>query len=187
MVDKKKLVDFIMLDTVLLCGGGNISDWEDTPIEGPENILLAETYWQWIEQQLRESNAPYVLLAGHFPVYSVAEHGPTKCLVDRLRPLLIQYHATAYLCGHDHNLQHLSENVNGTQVDYFVIGAGDIVEGSQKHASNVPPGSLKYFWGPDSLLGGFGLVEVNSTQMAISFIEHGEKTLYRALLKPRAL
>jgi len=46
---------------------------------------------------------------------------------------------------------------------------------------------LKYFWGPDSLLGGFGLVEVNSTLMTVSFIEHGEKTLYRALLQPRAL
>ena len=44
-----------MLDTVLLCGGGNISDWEDTPIEGPENAVLAETYWQWIEEQLRSS------------------------------------------------------------------------------------------------------------------------------------
>ena len=52
---QKKLVDFIMLDTVLLCGGGNISDWEDTPIEGPENAVLAETYWQWIEEQLRSS------------------------------------------------------------------------------------------------------------------------------------
>lgn len=50
-------------------------------------------------------SAPYLLVSGHFPVYSVAEHGPTKCLVERLRPLLHQYRATAYLCGHDHNLQ----------------------------------------------------------------------------------
>ncbi len=49
--------------------------------------------------------APYLLVNGHYPVYSVAEHGPTQCLVDRLRPLLHQYHATAYICGHDHNLQ----------------------------------------------------------------------------------
>ncbi len=50
-------------------------------------------------------SAPYLLVGGHFPVYSVAEHGPTQCLVDRLRPLLHQYHATVYVCGHDHNLQ----------------------------------------------------------------------------------
>jgi hypothetical protein len=50
-------------------------------------------------------SAPYLIVSGHFPVYSVAEHGPTQCLVDRLRPLLHQYNATTYLCGHDHNLQ----------------------------------------------------------------------------------
>ncbi len=50
-------------------------------------------------------SAPYLIVSGHYPIYSVAEHGPTQCLVDRLRPLVHQYHATTYLCGHDHNLQ----------------------------------------------------------------------------------
>ncbi len=150
-------------------------------------------------------SAPYLLVSGHFPVYSVAEHGPTKCLVDRLRPLLHQYQATAYLCGHDHNLQvnifssspvyqynffsrilkHLADDLNGTHMNYFVVGAGDIVEDSHKHASDVPVDSLKYFWGGAVLLGGFGLIEVNSTQMTFSFIEHSEKTLYQTILKPR--
>ena len=44
-------------------------------------------------------------MAGHFPVWSVAEHGPTGCLVDRLKPLLEHYTVSAYINGHDHNLQ----------------------------------------------------------------------------------
>jgi tartrate-resistant acid phosphatase type 5 len=124
---QKKLIDFVMIDTVILCGGAEVSDWDHTPLAGPKDPHLAETYWQWIEDQLRQSTyvscwisrwiillvlfcfmifrAPYLLVNGHYPVYSVAEHGPTQCLIDRLRPLLHQYHATAYICGHDHNLQ----------------------------------------------------------------------------------
>ncbi|CAF0752071.1 unnamed protein product [Adineta ricciae] len=181
----KKLVDFVIIDTVLLCGGGNLTDWEETEVDGPKNNRVAEAYWQWIEGQLRQSTAPYLIVSGHFPVYSVAEHGPTKCLVDRLRPLLHQYKATTYICGHDHNLQHLAEDSDGSHMDYFVVGAGNIVENSQKHAAAVPAGSLKYFWGTGLLLGGFSMVEVNSSQMTLSLVEHTQRTLYQAVLKPR--
>jgi hypothetical protein len=44
-----------MIDTVLLCGGGNLSDWERSSLEGPSNLFVAEAYWQWIEDQLRQS------------------------------------------------------------------------------------------------------------------------------------
>jgi hypothetical protein len=52
---QKKLIDFVMIDTVLLCGGDTLSDWDHTPLEGPKNPHAAEDYWQWIEEQLRQS------------------------------------------------------------------------------------------------------------------------------------
>jgi hypothetical protein len=50
-----KLIDFVMLDTILLCGGKDLSDWDDDPIEGPEDEQLAEDYWQWIDEVLSAS------------------------------------------------------------------------------------------------------------------------------------
>jgi len=183
---QKKLIDFVMIDTILLCGGSNISDWEHTPLEGPKNPFIAETYWEWIEEQLRQSTAPYLIVGGHYPIYSVAEHGPTKCLVDRLRPLLHQYHATTYLCGHDHNLQYLADDMDGTHLDYFVVGAANFIENSHAHEKDVPPGSLKFFWAGSIVYGGFGLMEVNNAQMNFSFIDRSEKTLYQVIMKPRS-
>lgn len=72
---------------------------------GPENVELANSQWSWIENELKNSRDQYLIVGGHFPVWSVAEHGPTKCLVERLKPLLEKYKANSYLCGHDHNLQ----------------------------------------------------------------------------------
>ncbi len=52
---QKKLIDFVMIDTVILCGGDTSSDWDHSPLEGPKNQHIADTYWQWIEEQLRQS------------------------------------------------------------------------------------------------------------------------------------
>ncbi len=49
-----------MLDTALFCGGGNSSDWEHTPLDGPKNNhVVDEAYWQRIEEQLRQSKYVY--------------------------------------------------------------------------------------------------------------------------------
>ncbi len=57
-------------------------------------------------------SAKYLFVAGHFPVLSIGEHGPTPCLTRQLQPLLAQYKVTAYFDGHDHDLQVNESNSN---------------------------------------------------------------------------
>lgn len=92
-----------MLDTIMLCG--NSDDFVDEKPRGPLRAVDANRQLTWLQERLARSKADFLLVAGHYPVWSVSEHGPTECLLQRLRPLLIKYKATAYLCGHDHNLQ----------------------------------------------------------------------------------
>lgn len=96
-------VAIFMLDTVTLCG--NSDDFLSQQPERPRDVKLARTQLSWLKKQLAAAREDYVLVAGHYPVWSIAEHGPTHCLVKQLRPLLATYRVTAYLCGHDHNLQ----------------------------------------------------------------------------------
>ncbi len=98
-----KTLTIIMLDTIMLCG--NSDDFVDEKPRGPLRAVDANRQLTWLQERLARSKADFLLVAGHYPVWSVSEHGPTECLLKRLHPLLNKYNATAYLCGHDHNLQ----------------------------------------------------------------------------------
>lgn len=93
----------LMLDTVLLCG--NTDDFQDGKPDGAVSSESANRQLVWLQERMQRSKADFLIVAGHYPVWSVSKHGPTDCLLRRLRPLLVKYKATAYLCGHDHNLQ----------------------------------------------------------------------------------
>lgn len=98
-----KKLTILMLDTITLCG--NCDDFlGELPAEPPQS-LEAQRQLEWVAQRMALSKADFLLVAGHYPVWSVSEHGPTRCLLERLLPLLRKHNATAYLCGHDHNLQ----------------------------------------------------------------------------------
>ena len=102
---------------------------------GPENNcscgVHSSKYGIRISQLLLPLNLPSFPLAFLHAVWSIGKHGPTLELVDKLRPLLFKYRVSAYLCGHDHSMQHLRE-VN-TTLDYFLVGAGHLSESSQHH------------------------------------------------------
>ena len=46
--------------------------------------MKADEQWDWIESTLEKSTAEFVIVAGHYPVYSICSHGPTSELVDEL-------------------------------------------------------------------------------------------------------
>jgi hypothetical protein len=81
---------------------------------------VADDQWTWIQQTLANSTADYLWVTGHYPVWSVCEHGPTQQLVDQLKPMLEQYKVTGYASGHDHCLEYLDE---GLGVVYVLSGA----------------------------------------------------------------
>ncbi|XP_006811313.1 tartrate-resistant acid phosphatase type 5-like [Saccoglossus kowalevskii] len=174
---------FVMIDTIILCGNTQ-DDIPGAELSGPDDPVRAEEQWQWIEATLKKSTDDYVIVAGHFPVWSIAEHGPTPLLVNRLKPMLEKYRTTAYFSGHDHNLQYLKED-NST-VEYFVIGSAHVVDPSIEHKNSVPPGSLKFHYADTNSLGGFAYIEVSSTNATFTFVDAmSAKDIYQRVLYPR--
>ena len=153
---QNKLVTIVMIDTIKLCGNTPftmnpfIKIDSNTPVfASAADQILANFYFKNLESRLKtisESSVPYIIVGGHFPVYSAAEHGSTKCLVDRLAPLLHKYKVSAYLCGHDHNLQHISNTFLNHTVEYMIAGPNSVNHASSEHLTNIPVNSLKFTW-----------------------------------------
>uniref|UniRef100_A0A8D2DUP8 Tartrate-resistant acid phosphatase type 5 n=1 Tax=Sciurus vulgaris TaxID=55149 RepID=A0A8D2DUP8_SCIVU len=174
-------VAILMLDTVTLCG--NSDDFLSQQPERPKDLTLARAQMSWLKKQLAAAKEDYVLVAGHYPVWSIAEHGPTRCLVKHLQPLLVKYGVTAYLCGHDHNLQYLQDE-NG--VGYVLSGAGNFMDPSVRHQRKVPNGYLRFHYGAEDSLGGFAYVEISPKEMTVTYIEASGKSLFKTSLPKRA-
>uniref|UniRef100_A0A915B4J4 Tartrate-resistant acid phosphatase type 5 n=2 Tax=Parascaris univalens TaxID=6257 RepID=A0A915B4J4_PARUN len=209
-------VDFIMIDTIVLCG--NTRDVEDSSFfemlfadvsenpNHPKDPKAAQVQWEWIKQQLDESTAEYVFVAGHYPVYSISEHGPMNCLIEKLNPLLRKFKVSAYFAGHDHTLQHLvvKDSVSNkdalagndsasTVMHYIISGASSRSDRSRKHKDDVPSESSLFSYptgfNPLSQLGfsngGFVFVEVSDQSATFKFFTGKSELKYQCSISPR--
>eukprot|EP01083_Nonionella_stella_P087576 243705_1 len=168
-------LQLLMIDTILACG--NVMSKEYCALEGiiddecvldplgPENKRVADEQWSWIENELKSSSASFVVVAGHFPIWSVAEHGPTKTLVEQLRPLLIEYNVTLMMAGHDHTFQYIEESM---YPNLGYVGAGGSHECNPKtlHEKDIPSGSLKFH---DCNNGGFTKVHIDKYGLYVDY------------------
>ncbi|VDN34306.1 unnamed protein product [Gongylonema pulchrum] len=102
----KTTVEFLMLDTIVLCG--NTRDVVEAgffEMLFATHEILTSTVLLLLLYKVFIFRADYLFVVGHYPLYSVSEHGSMDCLIEKLKPLLEQYRATAYIAGHDHTLQ----------------------------------------------------------------------------------
>ena len=84
-------LDLIMLDTVDLASLSHVQSEHEPGYFAPlpeKARAEAQTQWDWLETQLSASTAKYLIVAGHYPVYSVCEHGSSSTLITNLKPLL---------------------------------------------------------------------------------------------------
>ena len=177
-------LDILFIDTVDLSGNtvGQETDpgyYDKLPYRAVED---AAEQWAWIAEQMAASTADHLLIAGHFPVYSICEHGNTGNLYDNLRPLLIE-HSAHYIAGHDHCLESIQDD-NGLL--YIVTGAGNTCcTSNRENIGDVPEEFLQWYvsrenrgMGDDRIQGGFNSITVTEKGMSTSFYDQDGTTLF---------
>ena len=177
-------VQFVMIDTVTLAGG--IDDAEmcsknssrcQLNYPGPADPVAAEDQMSWIKATMANSTADHLIVCGHYPVYSVAEHGSTANLVANLKPLLDE-HKAHYMNGHEHTMEFIQPK--GEFTGYYTTGAAHGCDPSQAHTDTIPKGSLQFHGCKD---GGFTRMEVNDDGMTVFYYDGTGKRVFQAPTK----
>lgn len=179
-------LDLILIDTVDLAGStveeGHPDYFKPLALKSRH---LASTQWDWIESQLSSSKADYIIVGGHYPVWSPCEHGPTSSLVSHLKPLLEKYEAH-YMAGHDHCISHIQET--SSSVNYINSGMGVECCYSPSNVKKVPANSIKYSLSDenkDSQVGGFASIQANVDGMIVNYYDQDGTVLFTPSTIPR--
>ena len=111
-------MDLFMLDTSPLAVGGSQAETSAAKrVQGQDPAAQLA----WLERSLARSTAPLKIVFGHHTIYSGSPtHGDNPVLIETLKPILERGGVTAYVCGHDHDLQHIRVG----EIDYVCSGAG---------------------------------------------------------------
>lgn len=152
------LVTFLFLDT-------NVPSVTSAALTAEE----AKEQWQWLETELQKPRAPWTIVAGHHPVYSNGKHGDIPTLVKQLGPLLQRHGVALYLCGHDHDLQHLE--LEGLKTSFVISGGGGarVREGTVSDEVRGPYSQPVY---------GFTHLEMAPEQMVVRHFDANGKALH---------
>ncbi len=94
-----------------------------------QNYNAGSTQYNWLENDLQNTDRRWIVVAFHRPPYSSGSHGSNTNVQDQLVPLFEQYGVDVVLNGHDHDYERTCPIKNNacTTIDdggvvYFVTG-----------------------------------------------------------------
>lgn len=153
-----------------------IPDFYKNKDYGP-NVVSQDSTAQkkWLEKTLanKSPNIKWKLVVGHHPLFTATlkrrEGYDTRAVRNSLKGILDRYQVDAYLCGHDHDLQHL---VPAGKTHYFVSGS----------ASEATPIDRLPFSKLALSDYGFMTFSVSPTKLNVQVINEKGKVVYRTEL-----
>lgn len=97
---------------------GHTYDWRAIP--SPKAYI--HSLLRDLQLALHKSKATWKIVVGHHAIRSIGHHGDTHELIKYLLPILKENGVDMYMNGHDHCLEHISDEESPIQ--YLTSGAG---------------------------------------------------------------
>lgn len=173
------LLSVVNIDTQLIDTGH-----DDTSFvyQNPNWKDVKQAHLQWIDDTLAEQSkiATWVLVAGHYPIYSVGVNGDNSILLEELYPILVKHNIHAYIAGHDHTNQFIPMNDGITHI-VSAQGAGRGPfgpEGVKYYGISKSTPYITHY----SAECGFAYVKMNDDFMNVTFVNANGKITYTGVL-----
>jgi 3',5'-cyclic AMP phosphodiesterase CpdA len=111
------VAEFLVIDTSPF-----IKDYRSEPDKYAVAGTDTAAQRKWLDSTLKASTAKWKFVVGHHNVYSGGKRPVLEDIEKFLVPRLKKYGVTAYICGHEHQLEHIVPA--GSTSHYFISGAG---------------------------------------------------------------
>jgi len=170
------IMSIVYIDTCILdpYQGDTSNILEDENYEYRRSVHLA-----WIDATLESlsSTATWLIVAGHYPIISIGEHGDNQYLIDDLLPLLLKHNVHAYINGHDHMHQHVYKDGLHHITAGNAAGRGPFGhQASQFNGISIATDYVQNFF----IECGFAFAEVTSSEFYFTFVDNFGRIRYRA-------
>jgi tartrate-resistant acid phosphatase type 5 len=87
---------------------------------------LGEARWNeqkaWMESELSKPRGVWTICCAHHPLFSNGGHGDNGVMQKEWGPMFVKHNVDMYVCGHDHDLQHLQ--IPGWFTSFLLVGGG---------------------------------------------------------------
>jgi len=152
----------------------------DVPAENPEVTVLmldsdkdplSKDQWEeqkkWMDTELAKPRGTWTVCCAHHPLFSNGGHGDNGVLQQEWGPLFVKYNVDFFVCGHDHDLQHLQ--IPRWFTSFLLVGGGGADTKLMRHDDRGPLSRLTH---------GFANLSFEGNTATVRYINDEGKTLH---------
>lgn len=141
-----ELVEIFFVDTTPFVkeyyteADGHTYDWRAIPSRNS----YVKSLLRDLEASLKISKATWKIVVGHHAMRSIGHHGDTKELIEELLPIMKENGVDLYMNGHDHCLEHISDE--DSPIQFLTSGAGSKAWRGDVDPTTNNPKSVRFYY-----------------------------------------
>ena len=123
---------------------------------------------KFLADELTKPRGTWTLCCAHHPLFSNGGHGDNGVLQNEWGPLLVKHAVDFYVCGHDHDLQHLQ--IPNWPTTFLLVGGGGADVKLMRHDDRGPLSRLTH---------GFAHLDFTPDLATVKYVTETGQTLHQ--------